>query len=153
MRLLARALAVILLIETSSCAYLFQGTSDHISVHSADPDAELYLDDQLIGRGNASATVERDRTYTITAKAPGCETGTVTTGEKFDPTSLLGIFIDVGIISILVIDMAVTGAAWKTYPLSYAVIPICPAAAPSTIASPTPSAAPTPTANAPAEHP
>jgi len=152
MRFLARALAVILLIETSSCAYLFHGTSDQISVYSGDPDAKLYLDDQLIGRGNASATVDRDRKYTITAKGPGCEDGTVTTGDKFDPTSLLGIFIDAGIISILVIDMAATGAAWKTYPLSYTVTPICPVATPSTIASPTPSAAPTPAASAPAQH-
>jgi hypothetical protein len=141
-----------LLVETTSCAYLFHGTSDQVNVYSGDPNALLYLDDQLIGRGNASATLDRDRKYTITAKAPGCENSTVITNDKFDPTSLLGILIDFGIISILVIDMAATGAAWKTYPLSYTVTPICPGETPSMIHPPTPSVQPAPPADAPAEH-
>lgn len=108
------------------CAYLFHGTSDEIRVQSADPKAELYLNDLPIGIGSAGATVERDKTYTIQAKQQGCETATVQTGYKFDSISLLGLFLDLGIISILIIDMGATGAAWKTYPLTYTVSPICP---------------------------
>jgi len=155
MKLLARILAVIVALESASCAYLFHGTSDQITINSADPNTMIYVDDKLIGKGNASDTVERGKTYTIVGKAPGCTESTVTTGDKFDPASLLGIFIDLGIISILVIDMAATDAAWKTYPLSYSVNPICPAVAatPSTSPTPTPTTTPapapasTPTAN------
>ncbi len=143
-RLVAEVLALILFLETASCAYLFHGTSDQISISSGDPDAKIYLDEQLIGRGNATATIDRGKKYTITAKAPDCQDSTVTTGDKFDPTSLLGLFLDLGIVSILVIDMAATDAAWKTYPLSYALNPICslkpqtstPASAPAISASP-----------------
>ena len=143
-KVLAKFLALALLVESGSCAYLFHGTSDQINIYSGDPQAKLYLNDQLIGVGNASATVDRDVHYTITAKAPGCADQTVTTGDKFDPTSLLGIFIDLGLISILVIDMAASGAAWKTNPLSYTVTPICPVATPA--ATPTSvMAAPAPT--------
>jgi hypothetical protein len=39
----------------------------------------------------------------------------------------LGLLIDLGIISILVVDMAASDAAWKTYPLDYSLNPICPA--------------------------
>jgi hypothetical protein len=134
-KILARFIVLVLLFDSSSCAYLFHGTSDQINIYSGDTRANLYLNGQLIGVGNATATVDRDVHYEITAKAPECADQTVTTGDKFDPTSLLGIFIDFGIISILVIDMAASGAAWKTYPLSYTVTPVCPevtrAAAPS----------------------
>ncbi|HVA79754.1 MAG TPA: hypothetical protein VNF29_02390, partial [Candidatus Binataceae bacterium] len=102
--------------------------------------AELYLDDEAVGIASATATVDRDKTYTIQAKAPGCETRTVQTGDKFDPISLMGLFLDAGIISILIIDMGITGAAWKTYPITYTVNPVCP---------PTPEPAP-PAAAAPA---
>jgi len=126
----SRVVAWVLLATFSTqilgCAYLFHGTSDEIRVQSADPKAELYLNDLPIGIGSAGATVERDKTYTIQAKQQGCETATVQTGYKFDSISLLGLFLDLGIISILIIDMGATGAAWKTYPLTYTVSPICP---------------------------
>ncbi len=137
-RLLTIMLSVGLAVQTSGCAYLFHGTSDQITINSPDPNAEIYLNDQLIGRGNASATVDRGKEYEIAAKEKGCEPATARTGDKFDPVSLLGIFIDAGIVSILIIDMAATDAAWKTYPLSYSVNPTCPIPA-SAPASPIPS--------------
>jgi hypothetical protein len=132
LRLITRTLALLLRFESTGCAYIFHGTSDQINISSGDPDAKIYLNDQLIGRGNATATVDRGRKYKITAKAPGCYDNTVVTGDKFDSVSLLGVFLDLGIISILIIDMAATDAAWKTYPLSYAVNPICPVKATTT---------------------
>ncbi|HVA78218.1 MAG TPA: hypothetical protein VNF27_09995 [Candidatus Binataceae bacterium] len=148
------ALAAATLLCNSSCAYLFHGTSDEIHIQSGNPKAELYLDDEPVGIASATATVDRDKTYTIQAKASGCETRTVQTGDKFDPISLLGLFLDAGIISILIIDMGISGAAWKTYPITYTVNPICPptpepvpaapAATLSAPASPAPSAVPTP---------
>jgi hypothetical protein len=118
-------LAVLAIVFAPGCAYLFHGTSDEIHIQSGDPKAELYLNDEAVGIASATATVDRDKTYTIQAKELGCETRTVQTGDKFDPISLLGIFLDAGIISILIIDMGISGAAWKTYPLTYTVNPIC----------------------------
>jgi len=120
------SLAILALLFAPGCAYLFHGTSDEIHIQSGDPNAKLYLNDEAVGIASATATVDRDRTYTIRATAPGCEARTVQTGDKFDSISLLGLFVDVGIVSILVIDMGVSGAAWKTYPLTYTVNPICP---------------------------
>ena len=98
-------------------------------MNSADPKAELYLNDQQIGVGTAVTTVQRDKTYTIQAKRQGCETSTVQTGYKFDPVAWTGLLVDLGIISILVVDMGITGAAWKTNPIDYTVTPVCPASA------------------------
>ena len=108
------------------CAWMFHGTSDEIHVQSLDPKAELYVNDKPVGIGSATTTVERDKTSVIEAKAAGCQPGTAETGSKFDGISLLGLLVDLGIISILVVDMGITGAAWKTDPLTYTVTPVCP---------------------------
>ena len=142
-KIIAKLLALCLFLQATSCAYLFHGTSDQITINSADPNTVIYVNDQLIGRGNASYTADRGKTYTIVGKDAGCTDASETTGDKFDPASLLGIFIDAGLISILVIDMAATDAAWKTYPLSYTVNPICPLPA---VAGTVPNAAPAKTA-------
>ena len=122
---IARLVLVTFVSQTLGCAWMFHGTSDEIHIQSMDPKAEIYVDDQPIGIGQGSATVQRDKTHVIQAKQQGCETRTVETSYKFDGVSLLGILLDVGIITILVIDMGVTGAAWKTYPTTYTVTPIC----------------------------
>ena len=124
--LIARLVLVTFGCHAVGCAYLFHGTSDEIHIQSGDPKAELYVNDEAVGIASATSTVDRDRTYTIQAKKQGCETRTVQTGDKFDPISLLGLLLDAGIISILIVDMGITGAAWKTYPLTYTVNPICP---------------------------
>jgi hypothetical protein len=59
----------------------------------------------------------------LRAEKEGCESTTSTTTESFDPTSLLGIFIDFGLISIPV-DM-ISGAAWKIEPTTYTLTPVC----------------------------
>jgi hypothetical protein len=156
--LLARLVILTFTTQSLGCAWMFHGTSDEIHIQSLDPKAELYVNDQPVGIGYATTTVERDKTATIEARAPGCETRTEQTGSKFDGISLLGLLIDLGIISILVVDMGATGAAWKTYPLTYTVTPICPdAATPRVSGQPasgadlpaTPQAEPAPAASTP----
>jgi len=139
-QLLGRLVLVTYIIQVLGCASILSGTSDTVHVYSADPKAELYLNDQQIGVGTAITTVKRNVRYTISAKQEGCQTSTVQTGDKFDPVAWAGLLVDLGIISILVVDMGITGAAWKTDPLDYTVTPVCPAkdgqAAPGTVASP-----------------
>jgi hypothetical protein len=122
----ARLVMLTFAAHTMGCAWMFHGTSDEIHIQSLDSKAEIYVNDQPVGVGSATTTVQRDKTSTIEARQQGCETRTERTGDKFDGVSLLGILLDAGIISILVVDMGVTGAAWKTYPLTYTVTPICP---------------------------
>ena len=116
MNILGKMIVIILVVQFSGCAYMFHGNTDQITIQSADSDAALYLNNVLIGKGSASATVPRNKKQTITAKKSGCTDHVVETGDRFDGISLLGLFLDLGIISMLIVDNG-TGAMWKTDPL------------------------------------
>jgi hypothetical protein len=124
MKATAAIVVIVLSLQVTGCAYMFHGSTDNITIQSADKDAQIYLNGVLIGKGSAMATVDRGTQATITAKKAGCSDNLVQTGERFDAVSLLGILLDLGIISILVVDN-VTGAMWKTVPTVYNVNPVC----------------------------
>ena len=77
-----------------------------------------------LNRDTAYVQVERGKDHTIVAKKEGCLDATAETGWSFDPRSLLGVFIDFGIITIPV-DFAI-GGAMATDPTTYTVSPVCP---------------------------
>jgi hypothetical protein len=125
-----RALVVVVLgtniVNAMGCALMLHGETDQIQIQSQSSDAELYLDGAQIGKGTATPTVRRGQKYIITAKKNGCsDSAPIQTGSKFDEVSLLGILIDFGLISILLVDN-LSGALWKTEPAVYSVSPICP---------------------------
>lgn len=114
------------IVNTMGCALMFHGKSDQIRIQGQSSDAELYLDGVEIGKGTATATVQRGQKYILTAKKNGCsDSSPIQTGSKFDEVSLLGILIDWGLVSILLVDN-LSGALWKTEPTVYTVSPICP---------------------------
>lgn len=114
------------MVNTMGCALMFHGKSDQIRIQSQSSDAVLYLDGVQIGKGTARTTVQRGQKYTISAKKNGCsDSSPIQTGSKFDGISLLGILIDWGLISILLVDN-LSGAMWMTDPTEYTVLPICP---------------------------
>ena len=115
----------VFLLQASGCALMFHGTSDQIRIQGQSSNSLLFLEGNQIGKGTATATVQRGKQYTITAKKNGCSDSSVKTGRKFDAVSLLGILIDWGLISILLVDN-LSGAMWETEPTSYTVYPDCP---------------------------
>ncbi len=129
MRATALLMLITFLFSISGCASIINGTSDTINITSTAPNTELYVDSNPAGKGTAIVTVKRGKPHFILAKKTGCQDTTIQTGEKFDATSLLGILIDFGIISIP-LDMLI-GGAWKTEPKTYMVSPMCDVAAQS----------------------
>lgn len=105
---------------------MFNGTTQTVSVRSNIDDAKLYVNEGYIGKGNGVTTFKKKKNYTITARKEGCQDVNIIPTKSFDATTLLGILIDWGLISILVIDGAATGA-WKQFDqTSYVVDPQCP---------------------------
>lgn len=109
------------------CASLIHGSYDTITVNSLEPGTRILVDGVPRGTDTATVQVKRGEPHVIRAEKPGYEPLVVETGDAFDTTSLLGIFIDLGIVSIP-IDM-ISGAAWKTQPLLYTVTPMATGAA------------------------
>lgn len=126
MKTITAFVVLVFVANTMGCALMFHGKTDQIRIQSQSSDAVLYLDGVQIGKGTATATVQRGQKYTITAKKNGCsDSSPIQTGSKFDEISLLGILIDWGLISILLVDN-LSNAMRKTDPTEYTVLPICP---------------------------
>ncbi|MFV3353174.1 hypothetical protein [Aeromonas veronii] len=121
-RLMTGALLAIML---SGCAAMFNGTSQQVSIRSQDPDAEIYVNDMLLGHGNVITSFKKKENYTITVKSADCYSVTVPVSKSFDATTLLGIFVDLGVVSILVVDGVGTGAWQKFDQNAFIVDPIC----------------------------
>ncbi|MBY0498295.1 MAG: hypothetical protein K2P74_01600 [Nitrosomonas sp.] len=120
---------IIVLICTSifltGCASMFNGSSQQISIRSNQPDTELYVNEMMIGKGNAITSFKKKEDYIITARKEGCTPMSIPAQKSFDATTLLGVFIDFGLISVLVVDGAATGA-WKKFDqTSYILDPQC----------------------------
>jgi len=118
-----RFIAVVVVLALGACASIIHGTSDQITVNSLEKNTTIYIDGLPRGKDLASADIKRGNTHALRAVKEGCQDNNAQTVEKFDTTSLLGILIDLGIISIP-IDL-MSGAAWKAEPRIYTVTPIC----------------------------
>jgi hypothetical protein len=116
---------LVALLMNSACATMFNGSSASVSIRSEDPKAKLYLNDTYIGTGGATVSVAKKGNHSIRATKEGCGDGTTAIQKKFDPTSLLGVLIDFGIVSMLIVDGAATGAISDIEPKNYVVNPNC----------------------------
>lgn len=108
----------------SGCSAIINGKSESLTVRSADPEAILYVNGMKVGKDSAVWSQQRGKTSILEAKKDGCATGVIHTDTNFDPTTLLGIFIDFGIVSIPV--DAINGTMWKSDKQIYTINPICP---------------------------
>ncbi|WP_067521926.1 hypothetical protein [Endozoicomonas ascidiicola] len=117
------ASACILSVFLTGCASVIKGTQDTVTVNSLERGTTIYVDGVRRGIDDAVAQVGRGNPHTIKVTKEGCEDIIIETGESFDATTLLGFFVDFGLISIP-IDL-ISGAAWKTSPTLYTVTPMC----------------------------
>ena len=116
----------VMAVTLSGCATMFNGSTQQVAIRSNQMDADLYVNEALIGKGNAVTTFRKKEDYIITARKDGCNAVSVPASKSFDATTLLGILIDFGIITILVVDGAGTGAWNKFDQTSYVIDPQCP---------------------------
>ncbi len=120
-------LALLLSSLLTGCAAMFTGTNDNISVTTDSRNNTIFVNNQAIGKGSANFVVKRkDLGKTvISVKQEGCQTVQKPVEGSFNPVTLLGILIDYGLISILVIDGAATGAWQQPEQKHYYLNPMC----------------------------
>lgn len=109
----------------SGCASMFHGTTQQVAIRSNVPGTELYANEAYVGKDNGVTTFHKKQNYMITARKAGCNTTSVPVSKSFDAITLLGVLIDLGIISVLLIDGAATGAWQQFDQTSYVVDPHC----------------------------
>lgn len=104
---------------------MFHGASDNINIRSNDDNVKIYLNEAYIGKNSAVTTINKKDDYVIRVSKKGCSDKTVPITRSFDPLTLLGAFIDFGIITILVVDGVATRAWHKADQTSYVIDPEC----------------------------
>ena len=110
------------------CASIFNGTSETIHLSSKEPDTKFFADNQEVGQGTSATTIvtkKKLKTTVLKAEKTGCSAQSTVIETEFDPVSLLGIIIDCGLISILIVDWAATGAINKAAQRNYVLTPVC----------------------------
>lgn len=125
-----KLIAVILCMSflTTGCATMFHGTTDTLYVRSEEPNTRFFINERALGTGtSAIAVVEKKNMSTsiLRAEKANCNSRTTPIATKFDSMSLLGILIDWGIISILVVDMGINGATTRAAQTDYILTPEC----------------------------
>ncbi len=118
-------IAFITLFTLSGCAAMFNGTSQQVSIRSKNPDARIYVNEAYLGDGNVITSFKKKYDYTIRVEEDNCTSVTIPVSKSFDATTLLGVFIDFGVVSILVVDGIGTGAWTQFDQTSYIVNAQC----------------------------
>ena len=121
----AIASAAVLSMSVSGCAAMFHGTTQQVAVRSNVPGTELFVNEAYVGKDNGVTTFQKKSNYMITARKAGCTDTTVPAPKSFDAITLLGVLIDFGLVSVLLIDGAATGAWQQFDQTSYVIDPRC----------------------------
>lgn len=108
---------------------MLSGTTETMYVRSEVPGTKLFYNKTEIGTDEAKIWVSKKRLKgaKFIAVKQGCETATVSIETKFDKTALWGLLLDLGIVSILIVDWGIYGSVREAKKLNYVLNPICPA--------------------------
>lgn len=127
MNRLIAVLCVLFAVPLGGCS-LFAGSTQMIAVSATDPDADLYVDNQLIGRGAGSVSLKKNKGHVVVARV-GDRAGTAIIDKSISTTGVLDI---VGGLLILIPFLGVVSPGfWTLEPETVVVaIPPAPVAAP-----------------------
>ena len=104
---------------------MFNGSKDTVTVRSNEEGVKIYLNESYLGKNSAITTINKKDDYVIRVSKKGCVDKMVPVTRSFDPTTLLGIFIDLGLITILIIDGVATRAWHKADQTAFVLDPEC----------------------------
>lgn len=105
----------------TGCASMINGQQQTVHVKSHD-EASIYIDGRFAGQGQAQRKVSRDEIHRIVVEHNDCQIQ-YDTESRFNKISLLGLLLDLGLISIPTDFL--TGAAWHIHPNKIKLIPEC----------------------------
>lgn len=125
MKTVFKYVLILSILLTQSCALMFNGSQDTIMIRSNEDDVKIYVNEGYVGKNSAVTVINKKGDYIIRVAKKGCEDRTIPITRTFDATTLLGILIDFGVITVLVVDGVATGAWSKAKQTSYVIDPEC----------------------------
>lgn len=105
--------AIFVIICFSSCASIFSGSTDKVSIKSEPNNADVYVNGTFKGKTPLSVNLARGKSHHIELRAKDYESYIITTDKSFN-SMVLGNILCGGIIG-LIIDFA-SGSAWNVEP-------------------------------------
>lgn len=87
---------------------MFHGSTQQVAVRSNVPGTEPYVNEAFVGKDNGVTTFQKRYNCMITARKAGCTDRTAPAPKSFDAITLLGVLVDFGLVTVLLIDGAAT---------------------------------------------
>jgi|JI8StandDraft_1071087.scaffolds.fasta_scaffold42135_3 hypothetical protein len=114
MRICRTLLLLFLSFQLISCATILHGSTDQVEILSTAPDTEIYINDVYRGIAGPEqpleVTIPKRGRVTFIGKKANCSEGETVVRRSVDPATFLGILIDGGLFSILLVDIVGTNA-------------------------------------------
>lgn len=118
------------LLFQSSCATIINGSTESISIQVIQSDAKVYINEVLVGVSEPNlvlqAEIPKRREIVIKVEKEQCDTYYKIVAKKIDLTTFLGLLIDRGLISILLVDLYATNAFHRASQNFFSVDLNCP---------------------------
>jgi len=122
-------LIFLLSFQLISCATILHGSTEQVEILSSQNDTKIYVND--VYRGTAGpetpleVTIPKRGRVTFIGKKENCSSREHVVRRSVDPATFLGILIDGGLISILLVDIVGTNAFVQANQSSYLLEPEC----------------------------
>ncbi|MBL7543130.1 MAG: PEGA domain-containing protein [Bdellovibrionaceae bacterium] len=120
---------IALVFQISGCATIINGSVESIEIYSTAENTNVYVNDEYLGQAGPQTpleiTIPKRGQINIVGKKEECREYETEIKRTIDPTTLLGVFIDGGIVSILLIDNLGTGAIKRAREISYTLEMVC----------------------------
>tara|TARA_B110001454_G_scaffold106457_1_gene100191 strand:+ start:26310 stop:26705 length:396 start_codon:yes stop_codon:yes gene_type:complete len=114
MRLCRIVLFFVLSFQLISCATILHGSTDQVEILSTVTDTQIYINDVYRGIAGPEqpleVTIPKRGRVTFVGKKANCLEGEKVVRRSVDPATFLGILIDGGLFSILLVDIVGTNA-------------------------------------------
>lgn len=120
------AIMLIIAVFTSGCASVYHGTTEQIWMTSDEPDTKFTWNGREVGRGTSAVVIipkDELEDAELKAEKEGFYPKTTKIPTGLDGITLLGLLVDFGLISILVVDYAATGATEKAIQNHFVLTP------------------------------
>ena len=89
-KFIARIVSLIIVLSFCGCS-AFRPSTQTITINSSVQGADIYLDGNPIGKSPATATIQRNRNFTVLARKPGFEPMSRTIGTHLNDTGTMDV--------------------------------------------------------------